>query len=339
MNFGSVDQLWRAVWQKEGSRSAKYAEERLRLLEKEGFIKRELMPGSKQRFFLCLKKGHDVFRDSDYVVPPIRKVNFGQFEHDNFLAELRLEFEKSGFVKKFESDRVLKAELFSGQSSRERSRSEGYHMVPDARMVGREGEVIWLEYDRTKKSYDRFKEKAFNFRERLRDSHKHLIWIVEDQGIFEVVREVIDLFRDDQVVLITKGEFLKAGASAVLSDLFQRKRAEARRRAEQEKEALRQRRIAEQAQIRVEIEKISREIAASCLELVRFEEELAALEKRFFRKRDLEAGLFFQIQELNSAISKSEARRENLLQQLSGVEFEIARLKETFPQHQREAQL
>ncbi len=317
MNFGSVDQLWRAVWRRDESRSAKYAEERLRFLEKDGYIKRELMPGTKQRFFRCTKKGHDVLSQvRGDVVPPIRKINFGQFDHDNFLIELRLEFEKTGAIKSFQSDRVLKAELFSGKNSRERSRYEDYHMVPDAKMLAREGDVIWLEYDRTKKSYDRFKEKAYRLDDRLRAPHHRLIWIVEDQGIFEMVKDLVSTFRDDQVIVITREQFLKAGAAAVLEDLSERKKVAERKRAEQENSALRLKKKAEEEQFKKELEQISRELETAELTLMRLTEEQAALEKKFFRKRELEAEVFFQMRELTAVIDKKSAIKKNLSRKL-----------------------
>ena len=133
-----------------------YARERLRLLVKHNFLKIVRLRVDGRNYYIGTKLCFE-FLDNSYpsvdVARPSSEIDIRTFDHDSELIKFRIYLEKTSLISKWRSERFLKREnyFFTGKLQR--------IVAPDA-IYQKNGQDIAFEYEISKKSEDRYREKV-----------------------------------------------------------------------------------------------------------------------------------------------------------------------------------
>lgn len=172
----TVDQLWRAVWWNQDSRSAKLAYRRILFLTRSGHLQKIRTKNSRKSYYKATKLGYGLALEKG--ITPLRAPAEAELMHTDGLTEMRIAVLKSG---RFESgtrfwrtDRVL--EIDPGFP-----KERFYGHIPDAIWVTAAGKKIAIEYERTRKSITRVRQKIEAFsREMARVDREFdmVLWVI-----------------------------------------------------------------------------------------------------------------------------------------------------------------
>lgn len=185
----TVDQLWRAVWSRAELTTGNYVYRRIAFLEKTGFLAKIRTSKSRKTFFKATRRGHEIA--SELGLAPLHAPREGEITHTEGLTEIRLAVIKAGRLDihgeyAWRTDRVLNIDP---QFHRERF----YQHLPDAIWRTASGKKIAIEYERTRKSPTRVRQKIEAFSREMSRSDREfdmVLWITTP-GVEVMVRGLI----------------------------------------------------------------------------------------------------------------------------------------------------
>jgi hypothetical protein len=171
----TVDQLWRAVWWSDASKSARYAYDRVLFLERSGFLEPIRTPFSLKTYFKATRMARELAEQvGEGMAPiPLCAPPLSEIPHTDGLTELRLGTLRAGRAAIWKTDRVL---AIDPAFPRERF----YSHLPDAIWTTPRGQRIAVEYERTRKGVARLRQKVEAFaREMARpdSAFDRVLWI------------------------------------------------------------------------------------------------------------------------------------------------------------------
>lgn len=154
----TVDQLWRAVWWSDASRSARYAYERVLFLERSGFLEPMRTPFSLKTYFKATRQAQELAGTSAQGsgLIPLAAPSITEIPHVDGLTELRLSILQAGKASDWRTDRVL---VIDPSFPKERF----YGHIPDAIWTTVSGKRVAVEYERTRKGAVRVRQKVEAF--------------------------------------------------------------------------------------------------------------------------------------------------------------------------------
>ncbi|MCC6278943.1 MAG: hypothetical protein LC102_01100 [Ignavibacteriales bacterium] len=151
----TIDQLWRAVWWSEDSRSPRYVYDRVSFLVASQFLAKMRSPYSLKSYFRATRMGQELASTSGESsrLVPLATPRVSEIPHADGMTELRLMVSKAGKSVEWRPDRAL---AIDSMFPKERF----YGIVPDAIWVTKTGKRIAVEYERTRKGVSRVRAKV-----------------------------------------------------------------------------------------------------------------------------------------------------------------------------------
>lgn len=158
----TVEQLWRAVWWSNASRSPRYAYQRVLFLERSGFLEPIRSPFSLKTYFKGTRAAQELAGSSAQGsgLIPLSAPSITEIPHVDGLTELRLSTHRAGRSVDWRTDRVL---VIDPSFPKERF----YGHIPDAIWVTASGRRVAVEYERTRKGTARVRQKVEAFTREL----------------------------------------------------------------------------------------------------------------------------------------------------------------------------
>ena len=192
MGVVNVDQAYRLIWWKDGSRGSRQAEKRMLFLERSQFITRVQTPYSKRCFYKGTRQGLDLVQSqcSDFCLTTLAPVSIPEVPHVDGLTNLRAAIKMSGRfkdgIKWWQSDRELRVDP-NFPSVRM------WDAIPDALWITKSGRRIAVEFERTRKGSTKLLAKVTRLDQELNrsDSAFDLILWVSSPGAAPDLKRVI----------------------------------------------------------------------------------------------------------------------------------------------------
>ncbi len=203
----SREQVYRAIWKDQVSKSSKYAWDRLNLLERHGLIRSIRVHTRAALYYLVTAKGVralELLQPDALISPPIRTVHYQEFEHDDRVTECRLLLEEKAFVSAWKSERRLLAELLQEAEGnrRESLKFIAKGRLPDAIFQFQDGTTRAFELELTPKSKARYRAKVVEYIQKIESKQVDFVGVLFvpcSRRIFEalsdVTRDVSTLFK------------------------------------------------------------------------------------------------------------------------------------------------
>jgi hypothetical protein len=199
--FASTQVLYFRFYQGEGSRGPRYAQERLRLMEKAGLLRPERIFTERENSYLLTGLGQSLLQGrtpSRRLQAPAQSIDIRVFEHDRRITWVRACREKEGKCQAWRSERRIQAEFSQGEGARRLVRQ----YLPDAIYTNKLGGKVALELELAPKTRKRWTEKIQKLREVMRSSpeiFERVLYVpcskaVQDT-LLELTRPYGDLFR------------------------------------------------------------------------------------------------------------------------------------------------
>jgi hypothetical protein len=224
----TVEQLWWVAWKDEESKSSKYADERLRVMARGSYLKRERVFGSGATNYIVTQKGRDLvdeaYPDRKAFLPPVpKRVNDGQYRHTMALNWCRVFLEKDDQVTHWVSDRAI-------QSWLKRRKSEGSledwireieRISPDA-CFKYQGERWLFEYEATQKNKAKYQKKA----EAISWSDHRVIFVTATSGL----KAILAKYFKRGCIIFTLDELKQGKVTAFLKTRWEKQEREQRER-------------------------------------------------------------------------------------------------------------
>ena len=194
----TLDQVWRAVWKGESSKSSKYAEERLRGITQAGGLKRERVFGSGTSNYMATQKGITFLSgsgldQSDWLrIPPVlRKHDLVQYRHRMGLNECRLYLRSQSAITHWVGERALVP--YMNRYFKADTVSYIRKVVPDA-YFQYEGTRWLLEFELTQKNKKKYEAKNKKYRDLYYYSFRGVIFIAANESIKKVLDKNLERF-------------------------------------------------------------------------------------------------------------------------------------------------
>lgn len=162
MKFAGASLIFQRFFRKKGeggANSVVVAKNRLNRLRLVGVLEGERNHAVNQTFYRVTKAGVELldrFRPMREHPVALKRIDHHTFDHDRWVAEMRVALEKAFVLTSWISERQLKAE-----GSVLRGLPEEYH--PDAVFVKPTGERVAFEFENAWKSKDRYQRKVNRF--------------------------------------------------------------------------------------------------------------------------------------------------------------------------------
>lgn len=153
--------------------------QRLALLQRHDFIKREKVYTEGRSLYLLDKKGYQWLsgRGLSYG-PMIHKVDFRQFEHDLKVTNCRIALEKAGKALQWFSDRRVRMIGFKRDLKTITLKKDS--VFPDGIFLNPKGEYIAFELELSDRMFSRFKNKERYYRGLMSDKViDKVLWVVD----------------------------------------------------------------------------------------------------------------------------------------------------------------
>lgn len=174
------------------------ARQRLRYLEKFGFISNRPVPMQSKGVYLLARKGYlalcQRLPERAFTAPP-RAVELGTFEHDKAITFVRIALEKSKKAFGWYSEHRIRFEGFA-----ERGNILPKGLIPDGLFLNSKGERIALEVEPARKARARYERKMNEYRSVIRHGLIQKVLYVTRRT--DIAREILDAARGDENVLI-----------------------------------------------------------------------------------------------------------------------------------------
>jgi hypothetical protein len=165
--FAGTQTLYYRFYQGEGSKGPRYAQERLRLLEKGGLLKAVRIVTERENSYLVTDQGQGLIQGRHperLIQEPAGSIDLRSFEHDRRVSLCRAVREKEGSVTAWRSERRLKQE-FAHRTADYRIARE---FMPDAIFTNQKGGQVAFELELSPKTRERYAKKITRFVEVMR---------------------------------------------------------------------------------------------------------------------------------------------------------------------------
>lgn len=204
----TVDQIFRAVYASETTKSSCYAYKRVRFLEDSKFLVSVSSPDRKERFLKASRHAQKLLsaKGVEGVTRTLNTPTLSEIPHASVLTEIRIEILKSGKhgVGQWWRSEGSLLEDDSFPSARFRD------LMPDAVWVTKSGKRVAIEFERTRKGITRIRKKVEGLDLELNRSDRVIdlvLWVAVDGGVTRDLKSAIGT-RDTQE-LRTVDEFLR----------------------------------------------------------------------------------------------------------------------------------
>lgn len=205
--FAGTQLLYYRFYQGDGSKGPRYAQERLRLLEKSGLLKCVRIFTERENAYLVTRKGQAILQgrySERRIQEPADSIDLRTFEHDRRVSLCRAVREKEGSVTAWRSERRLKQE-FAHRTPDYRIARE---FMPDAIFTNQKGGPVAFELELSPKTRERYAKKITRFVQVMRSSlssggtagyFSRVLYVPCSKGVHDTLSELTrpygDLFR------------------------------------------------------------------------------------------------------------------------------------------------
>lgn len=168
--FAGTQLLYFRFYQGEGSKGPRYAQERLRLLEKSGLLRLARIFTERENAYLVTPQGQALLQGvhpERLIQEPATSIDLRTFEHDRRVSLCRAVREKEGSATSWRSERRLKQE-FAHRTHDYRIARE---FMPDAIFTNQKGGQVAFELELSPKTRERYAKKITRFVQVMRSSH------------------------------------------------------------------------------------------------------------------------------------------------------------------------
>ncbi len=172
--------------------------QRLRLLEKRGFVSLCPVPMQGKGVYLLARRGYLTVSQKlpeRAFAPPPRTVDLGTFEHDKAITFIRIALEKSKKAFGWYPEHRVRFEGFShGRNSLPKG------LIPDGLFLNSKGERVALEVEPARKARARYERKLREYRSVIRDGLIQKVLYVTRRP--DIAKEILDASRGNENILI-----------------------------------------------------------------------------------------------------------------------------------------
>lgn len=189
--FAGRDALYLRFYQVAGSKSTRYAEERLQGLAKHGFLRAKRVYTEAMMVYLASTVAHAVIqslRPERTVSWPIEEIDLRTYEHDKRVTLCRAVREKNREVTDWLSERRLKQEW---------SAANGYRLnreyMPDAIFTNRSGGRVAFELELAPKTRERYAKKVSRFMEVMKSpdgAFSRTLFVASSEPVYQMLLTV-----------------------------------------------------------------------------------------------------------------------------------------------------
>ncbi len=198
--FAGTDALYIRFFQGEGSKSPRYAVERLQLLSKCGFLRPKRVYTEPKSYYLATDLAQTTLqslRPDRTISEPPTEIDFRTFEHDKRVTMCRASREKKGEVKEWLSERRLKQEWTAANGYR---LSREY--MPDAIYTNGAGGRVAFELELSPKTRERHVKKVSRFLEVMRHmdgAFSRTLFVACSKPVYEMLLSVTRPYKEFKV--------------------------------------------------------------------------------------------------------------------------------------------
>ena len=201
----TIDQLWRSLLSAEKkTRSLRHLYRRVEFWQEQGLVQSFTEPGSKRLYLKLTRRAVSAVSTLSIKQLPFPAPPKSELAHTLALTEFRLAAVALGKVARWVSDRSLRTD------SSFPTRLGNY--CPDAYWVTPSGRRIFLEYERTRKTKARRREKYEHFAREMGRADKSMdmvVWIA-DGACLEMLESIVRI-APNQKVFSTQSFFAELG--------------------------------------------------------------------------------------------------------------------------------
>jgi len=172
--------------------------QRLRFLEKWGFVSHHPVPMQSKGVYLLARKGYlaliQKLPERAFTTPP-RVVDIGTFEHDKAITFCRIALEKSGKAFGWYPEHRVRFEGFT-----ERRQTLPKRLIPDGLFLNSKAERIALEVEPARKARHRYEKKMSDYRLAMMNGLIQKVLYVTRRP--DIAKEILDAARGNPNFLI-----------------------------------------------------------------------------------------------------------------------------------------
>lgn len=189
--FAARNVLYLRFYQAKGSKSSRYAEERLQLLTKHGFLHAKRIYTEPMIVYLASDLAHSIvasLRPERTVSKPTLEIDLRTFEHDKRVTLCRALREKNKEISNWLSERRLKQEW---------TIANGYRLtreyMPDAIFTNRAGSKVAFELELAPKTRERYAKKVSRFLEVMKSpdgAFKRTLFVACSEPVYQMLLSV-----------------------------------------------------------------------------------------------------------------------------------------------------
>jgi hypothetical protein len=161
--------------------------QRLRLLQRHGFIKTQKVFTESSSLFLLAPLGFSALAqkgDARAFAPPLKTVDFRWYEHDAGITYCRIALEKDKIAKNWICERRMKL-LSHSHNGRVLPR----HLIPDGIFTDVTGQRVAFEFERTRKARGRYQQKMSDYQALIYQGFFEKVFYVTYES--EVAKELL----------------------------------------------------------------------------------------------------------------------------------------------------
>ena len=169
------------------------ARQRLGILSRAGLLTTQRVYSEPKSLYLLSPQGFHAFRarrDPDAYAPPIREVDFRNYEHDQAVTYCRVAIERQHKAMKWYCERRLRMQSFSVEGVRAELPEA---IVPDAIFISSKGERIAFELEYTHRKKSRYEAKVEEYESVMGGSRPLLHKVLFVGGNDRVYRDLKDV--------------------------------------------------------------------------------------------------------------------------------------------------
>lgn len=183
--------------------------QRLQVLKRANLVASQRVFSEPRSLYLLTPLGFQIFRGRrphDAFAPPMKTVDFRNYEHDTKVNDCRIAIERTGRVIRWLPERRLRMQGFESQHSYWELPKE---LVPDGIFISSKGERIAFEIETTPRKKSRYVDKYYSFTSVMGGSSPlihRVFWVGFTDRIFSDLKEAAG--HDKKFVVETYSHFL-----------------------------------------------------------------------------------------------------------------------------------
>lgn len=177
MKFSCTSDIFEAFFKREGIKSSRYAFNRLKKLEAEGYLLSTTINSVNTRWYLISSKGLHLLRerfiDELFPLKAPEKIDARHFEHDRTVSLCRVALEEKGLVRNWVSEKAICYNILTKTGeyqSKHMFQNLKQSSIPDGLFETKKGETAAFELEWSRKSTKDLKQKLNNLSLEMRSS-------------------------------------------------------------------------------------------------------------------------------------------------------------------------